>query len=101
MRLLLLGGSGQVGQELRALPLPPNVELVAPSRSAVDLSAPLAIARLIAAEPWTVVINAAAYTEVDRAEAEHELAFSINAEAPCRLACETGARGIPIIHIST
>ena len=48
-----------------------------------------------------MVINAAAYTNVDGAESEEALAFAINAEAPARIAAETGRHGIPLIHIST
>ena len=47
------------------------------------------------------MINAAAYTDVDRAESEEAVAFAVNAEAPARLAAETGRRGIPLVHIST
>jgi dTDP-4-dehydrorhamnose reductase len=101
MRFLLLGGTGQVGEEFRALPLSKDVEVVAPSRSELDLEDPLAIARMISARPWSAVINAAAYTDVDRAESEEPIAFAVNAEAPSRLAAETGRRGIPLLHIST
>ena len=101
MRLLLLGGSGQVGEELRPLPASKGIEVVAPTRSALDLRDPRAIARIIAAEPWSAVINAAAYTDVDRAENEEAAAFAVNAGAPSVLAEETGRRGIPLIHIST
>jgi dTDP-4-dehydrorhamnose reductase len=101
MRFLLLGGTGQVGKEFRALPLPIDVEVVAPSRGELDLEDLEAISRMIAAQPWSAVINAAAYTDVDRAESEEPLAFAVNAEAPTRLAAETGLSGIPLIHIST
>jgi dTDP-4-dehydrorhamnose reductase len=101
MRFLLLGGTGQVGEEFQALPKPSDVEVVAPGRAALDLEDADAIAGVIATEPWTVVINAAAYTEVDRAESEDVVAFAINAGAPSRLAVETGRRGIPLVHIST
>ena len=101
MRFLLLGGTGQVGEEIRALSLSEGVEIVAPSRTVLDITDQNAIAQIIASEPWTAVINAAAYTEVDRAESEESLAFAINADAPARLAVETGHRGIPLIHIST
>ncbi len=101
MRILLLGGAGQVGAELRALALPDDVEVVAPNRSALDLQDADAIARVIAAEPWSAVINAAAYTQVDRAESEAAVAFAVNAQAPSRLAIETGGRRIPLVHIST
>src|SRR5262245_60776445 len=100
MHLLLLGGTGQVGGAFRALPLPPNVNVVAPSRSEVDLRDSTAIARMVAAQPWSAVINAAAYTEVDQAETESDLAHAINAVAPAQLAAETGRLGIPLVHIS-
>jgi len=101
MRLLVLGGSGQLGTQLRTLALPPGVELVAPDRSAVDLGDAAAIARLVAAEPWSAVINAAGYTNVDRAESEEDRAFAINAEAAANVASETGKRGMPVIYVST
>ena len=101
MRFLLLGGTGQVGEEFRGLALPENVEVVAPTRAALDLEDPSAIARMIAAEPWSDVINAAAYTDVDRAESDEAIAFAVNAEAPSRPAAKTACRGIPLVHIST
>lgn len=101
MRFLVLGGSGQLGTQLRILALPQGVTLVAPTRSAVDLGNAAAIQRIVAAEPWSAVIDAAGYTKVDRAESEEELAFAINAEAAACLASETGKRGIPLIYISS
>jgi dTDP-4-dehydrorhamnose reductase len=101
MRLLLLGGTGQVGEEFRALPLPKDVEVETPNRAALDLQDASAIVRIITAKPWRAVINVAGYTDVDRAESEEGVAFAINAEAPALLAAETGHRGIPLIHIST
>jgi dTDP-4-dehydrorhamnose reductase len=101
MRFLVLGGSGQLGSELRRLILPPAVALTAPPRAVIDLDDAAALERLIAAESWNAVINAAGYTDVDRAEREEALAFAINAEAAGRLAAATGRRGIPLIHLST
>lgn len=101
MRLLVLGGSGQLGTQLRTLALPRGVQLLAPSRTDVDLGDAAAIRRLIAAEPWNAVIDAAGYTNVDRAESEEELAFAVNAQAAACLAEETGKRGIPLIYVST
>jgi dTDP-4-dehydrorhamnose reductase len=101
MRILVLGGSGQLGTQLRTLALPQGVQLLAPTRTAVDLGDPAAIRRLIATEPWSVVIDAAGYSNVDRAESEDHLAFAINAQAAAYLAEETGKRGIPLIYVST
>lgn len=101
MRILLLGGTGQVGTEFRSLPLPPDVTVVAPSHAELDLQDPRAVIRMIAAGSWNIVVNAAAYTEVDRAETEEPVAFAVNATATALLAAQTGSRGIPLIHIST
>lgn len=101
MRLLVLGGTGQVGTEFRTLAQSGGIEIVAPGRAALDLEDPAGIAPVIAAGPWSAVINAAAYTDVDRAESEEAKAFAINAQAPSRLAAETAQSKIPLIHIST
>src|SRR5262245_31575742 len=101
MRLLLLGGSGQVGSEFLALDRPKDFSVVAPSPDELDLSKPNAIVDAIAAGPWDAVVNAAAHTNVDRAESERDLAFAINAAAPAKLADETARQGIPLVHIST
>src|SRR5450755_313086 len=101
MRVLPLGGTGQVGEEIRALASQKAIDIVAPARGEVDLQDASAIARIIASAPWGAVINAAAYTDVDRAESGKAAAFAVNAEAPSRLAAETGRRGIPLVHIST
>jgi dTDP-4-dehydrorhamnose reductase len=101
MRILLFGGTGQVGEEFRALAMLDHVQVVAPSHGALDLQDADAVARVIAAESWSVVINAAAFTQVDRAENEEAVAFAVNAAAASRLAAETARRGIPLIHIST
>jgi len=100
MRVLLLGGTGQVGAEICALSAS-RIDVVAPAHAELDLKDLTAIGRAVGAGPWDIVINAAAYTDVDRAESEVDLAFAINAEAASRLAVETGNRGIPLIHIST
>ena len=86
---------------MRALPLSKNFEIVAPGRAAIDLCDSSAVAEIISNGSWNVVINAAAYTDVDRAESEEAAAFAVNAEAAERLAAETGRRGIPLIYIST
>jgi dTDP-4-dehydrorhamnose reductase len=101
LEFLLLGGSGQVGIELRRLAWPQAGRLIAPSRQDVDLENPVSIREIVAARPWAAVINCAAYTAVDRAETERERAWQINAVAPQVLAAATAAREIPLIQIST
>jgi dTDP-4-dehydrorhamnose reductase len=99
MRILLLGGTGQIGREIRAAGTGHGIH--APARCELDLNNHQNIAAAIAAERWDVVINAAAYTDVDRAESEEASAFAINAEAAAKIARETGRLDIPLLHIST
>jgi dTDP-4-dehydrorhamnose reductase len=98
MRLLVFGQTGQVARELirRA---PAGVEVTALGRDRADLSDPAACAALV--RGTDAVINAAAYTAVDRAEAEEALATRINAEAPGAMAAAAAALGVPFLHIST
>jgi dTDP-4-dehydrorhamnose reductase len=100
MDILVLGGAGQVGTELRALSSP-GMRIVAPSRAELDLGAAGEIAAWVAARPWAAIINAAAYTDVDKAESERDAAWRVNATAPGRLAREAARRDIPLVHIST
>lgn len=100
-RILLLGGSGQVGHEL-IRSLAPIAEVVAPGRTDFDLSLDerTFTAKLSHYKP-DLLINAAAYTAVDRAEQEAELAWQVNATAPGLLATVCQSLAIPMIHFST
>ncbi|MEJ2003331.1 MAG: dTDP-4-dehydrorhamnose reductase, partial [Maritimibacter sp.] len=95
--ILVFGKSGQVATELQRL-LPDAVFL---GRDAADLSDPDACAAAIAAHRPEAVINAAAYTAVDKAEEEEPLATRVNGEAPGTMARACAAQGIPFVHIST
>lgn len=100
MRILLTGGSGQVGRELlRALS--PLGEISAPARGSLDLASPDAIVRAIREAAPDLIVNAAAYTAVDRAETETGLAMQVNGVAPGVLAEEAARRGAAVIHYST
>lgn len=100
MRLLLTGRNGQVGAELEPR-LARLGELVALGRSELDLSDPVAIrARAREVRP-DVIVNAAAYTAVDRAESEPELASAINGVAPGVLAEEAKRLDALLVHYST
>jgi len=105
MRILLLGKNGQVGWELQRA-LAPLGELIALDRGGragltgdlADLKGMQATVRALKPQ---VIVNAAAYTAVDRAEEEHELATQINAEAPAVLAEEVRALDALLVHYST
>lgn len=110
MRILLLGANGQVGHELRRA-LGPLGDLVCTTRSGrldggeacepADFDHPVALGALVGRIAPDVVVNAAAYTAVDRAESEPEAAFRVNAEAPATLAAACAARDALLVHYST
>jgi dTDP-4-dehydrorhamnose reductase len=100
MRFLVTGITGQIGSEA-ARRFGQLGDLVAADRSMLDLSQPPALTAKLDALAPDVIINPAAYTAVDRAEDEHELAFTVNADSPGVMAKWAAARGVPFIHIST
>jgi len=99
-RILLTGSNGQVGRALRQT-LAPLGTVVALSRDALDLADPDAIRKTVRDSQPTLIINAAAYTAVDRAEAEPELAMAVNGIAPGVLAEEAKRLGAVLVHYST
>ncbi len=100
MKILLTGSGGQLGWEL-AHALSPLGEMVAFNHAGLDLADPDRIRSTLRELKPEVLVNAAAYTAVDRAESEPEAAFAINARAPGILAEEAGRLGALLIHYST
>jgi dTDP-4-dehydrorhamnose reductase len=98
--ILLLGAGGQLGRELAAV-LPARGPTIALDRAALDLADPDAIARTVRDVKPHFVVNAAAYTDVDRAEDERERAFAVNAVAPGVLAEEALRARSVLVHYST
>ncbi len=101
MDILILGGGGQVGLELQRATWPTGVNPIAPTRTELDMADTAAIARAVAARPWAAIVNAAAYTAVDKAETDVEAAWRLNALAPAVLAHEAAKASIPVVHVST
>lgn len=99
MKIMISGHTGQVARELQ-LALREH-ELISLGRQDFDLSRPHSLRETIMRERPALVINAAAYTAVDQAEQERELAFAINAEAPGAMADACFELDIPLIHYST
>ena len=97
MRLVVFGQTGQVARELARLE--PGATFL--GRNQADLTDPAACAAAIHAHAPDAVINAAAWTAVDRAEAEEDAANMVNGHAPAAMARACAALGIPFVHIST
>lgn len=95
--ILVFGSSGQVASELRAL-VPDAVFL---GRDKVDLSREVDLGPVIERYNPVGIINAAAYTAVDKAEEEEDLALIINAQRPREMARTAHKLGVPLVHIST
>jgi dTDP-4-dehydrorhamnose reductase len=100
LKILLTGKNGQVGWELLRT-LAPLGEVLAFDHAALDLADPDRIARAVREARPQVIVNAAAYTAVDKAESEPALAQAINARAPGILADEAKKLGALLVHYST
>ncbi len=100
MTILLLGKDGQVGWQLQRS-LAPHGAVVACGRAQCDLSDAAQIRSVVRQVQPSVIVNATAYTAVDKAESEPDLAHRINAEAPGILAAEAAALGALLVHYST
>jgi dTDP-4-dehydrorhamnose reductase len=100
LRILLTGRNGQVGWELLKA-LAPLGEIVAPARAELDLRDAARIREEVRAANPDVIVNAAAYTAVDKAESERDAAFAVNAGAPGVLAEEAKRSGALLVHYST
>lgn len=97
MRLLVFGKTGQVARELaRRLP---KAQFV--GREEADLADPAACAAAVGAADVDAVINAAAWTAVDKAETEEAAATVVNGAAPAAIARAAAAKGVPFLHVST
>ena len=101
MKVLVTGGSGQLGREVVRALTQQGHDLTVPDREAMDFQSPASVARSIGQHRPDWVINCAAYTQVDRAEGEPDMAFTVNRDTPGRLAEALAERGGRLLHVST
>ena len=101
MKILITGAHGQLGQELIRQGQAFKVELHAFERQELDITRSNQVNNIIDSVSPSLVINAAAYTNVDKAESEADLAFKVNAIAPGNLARCCADRNVALIHISS
>jgi len=101
MRILVTGANGQVGWELSRTSAKRGFDFLALDRAALDITDQSAVNQRVGGSGAAVVVNAAAYTAVDQAESEPELAFAANRDGPAYLASACREAGIPLVHVST
>jgi dTDP-4-dehydrorhamnose reductase len=100
VKVLITGAGGQVGRILSS-DAPPGVEVLGCGHKDLDITAAGSVSDYVQQHAPDVIINAAAYTAVDRAESEPELARKVNADGPRYLASAARAQGARFIHLST
>lgn len=101
MRLAVTGTQGQVVQALRERAAGAGVTVVAIGRPAIDLADPASVAGAFDAAQPDAIISAAAYTAVNQAESEPDLAMAVNAAGAGAVAAEAARLGVPVLHLST
>jgi len=101
MRVLVTGAKGQVGSELILEGEKRGIQMLATGRAELDITRQDAVNSFIQTQKPDILINAAAYTAVDKAESEPELAYAINRDGAANLAQACADNNIPLMHIST
>lgn len=101
VKITVFGETGQVAREIERAARTGDIELEIYGRDTADFTDPDACANLVAHTDAAAVINAVAYTAVDRAEEEEDLAMAVNARTPGAIARACAARGLPLVHLST
>src|ERR1700736_6257741 len=102
MRLYVIGGEGQVARSLReAAAANENTVFGYSGRAEVDLLNPSSIEKELTKFRPDLVVNPAAYTAVDKAESEPDLAFALNRDGAGAVAAAAARQGVPVIHLST
>ncbi|MGD9972990.1 MAG: dTDP-4-dehydrorhamnose reductase [Desulfatirhabdiaceae bacterium] len=101
MKMLITGANGQLGSEVVRQATAMDYDLLAVDLPEYDITIPETVNRLIADYRPYLVLNAAAYTQVDLAESQEKPAWAVNADAALNLALACSAKDIPLIHIST
>ncbi|MDB5363591.1 MAG: dTDP-4-dehydrorhamnose reductase [Rhodospirillales bacterium] len=99
--VLVVGAAGQVGRALCALGGSRGIETVGRTRADLDITDLGQVREVLAAHPFAAVVNAAAYTAVDKAESDEAAAYAINRDGPHNLAIAAAEQDIPLLHIST
>ena len=103
LRLLLTGAGGQLGREIQVAGSRPGsgVTVLPLTRTDLDITDPEAVRQALARQKPDILVNAAAYTDVDRAESEPHLALAVNRDGAEHLAAACSQEAVPLIHVSS
>ena len=101
MTWVILGANGQLGKELYFLLKSSNIDVIGLTKEEIDLSKPELIEKKLSKYPAKYIVNCAAYTQVDKAEEEIDLANKINGQSEGKIAKYALENYIPFVHIST
>jgi len=101
MKILVFGASGQIGREVCRAAWPPRYAILPLDRKAVDITKSAAVSAMLARETPDLVINLAAYTAVDRAESEPDVAWAANCAGAAHIAGACDESATPLVHLST
>jgi dTDP-4-dehydrorhamnose reductase len=101
MKILITGAQGQVGKELVSIANQRGYNVIAAGRTELDITQLKNVEDVIQSHSPDIVINAAAYTAVDKAEEEQDIAYAINRDGADNLATVCAKQNIPLLHIST
>ena len=99
-KILITGADGQLGQALQAT-TPAGMQVVPANRQTLDITSAAAVNDWVGENKPDAIINAAAYTAVDKAETEYALAKAVNTDGPLNLAMAASRVDIPLLHVST
>lgn len=100
-RILVIGSNGQLGRELVSQGSDFGVKIIGIDINELDIRNYVDVEKYLNKLEFSLVVNAAAYTAVDLAESEPDIAFAVNVDGPCNLAIVCNKKSIPLIHIST
>jgi len=99
--LVVIGARGQLGRSMAALPIPPGWERLLLARPEIDVADQASVDAALAGVTRGVVVNATAYTAVDKAETERDQAFAVNRDGARHIALAAARHGLPVVHVST
>ena len=101
MRILITGAQGQVGKELVSIANQRGFDVIAAGQTELDITQLKKIESYVEVHQPDIVINAAAYTAVNKAEEEQDITYAINRDGTANLAAVSKEKNIPLLHIST